>query len=899
MWTPWSALRRWRRLDSDFSEEINAHLALEADRLVAEGLSPRAAALEARRRFGNLTQVTEDFHRRRTVRWIEVLLRHTSRAARRLVHAPVFSSTVVLTLTLGIGATAAVFSLVDGVLLRPLPFARPGQLVDLSHSLAVHGITHVDQSDATYLYYAAANRVFSGIGAYRLVDVDLAAATADAAHVDRVQATRASASTFQVLGVPPLRGRVFQDDEDRPGSIPVVILSERLWRTRYAADPAMLGRRVSVDGVPHQVVGIMPSGFAFPDEQTALWLPIGIDPTRTESANFDLRAVARLRAGVTPEAAAAELQRLLPQVPEAYPGRLTAGAIALTRMRAVVRPLRDVIVGGIGRALWVVLGAAVCLLFTVCANVANLFLVRAEERQHEVAVRRALGAGRGEIAAEFLAEGLLLAATGGALGLAVAGAAVDVLRSVGSGFGISRLEVVGINGTVVAVTVGVVLLTALMTSFLPVFRTAGAASTDFLRTGRAATGGRGRHRARRAFVVAQVALALVLVTGAGLMARSFQRLRAVTPGFDAAHTYVFRQALPVADSADAIGSAALISREVDSVAQLPGVEAVGAISKLPLEAAGRRDTALFAEDRPPAMGAMPNVHQVVYASPDAFAALGMMLVEGRTFRRADPAHPLLDAIVTRALAKRYWGGSPAVGRRFRLAPDGPLFSVVGVTGDIHGTGLAEPPDETVFLPLVTAPGPALPDGGAGTRRWMPLELAIVVRAHRDPVSLAVPVERTLRALAPGVPVYGVRPMTDVVASSMARTSFTLLLLRIAAVAALLIGAVGLYGVVAYMVGLRAREMAVRIALGARPSALRRLVLRQALSITGIGVVLGLGATVLLTRFLDALLFDVAPTDPMTLFGSVVLLSAVAVVASWVPAQRAAVMDPVAVLRTDA
>ncbi|MGB7212212.1 MAG: ABC transporter permease [Gemmatimonadales bacterium] len=898
MWTPWSVIRRWRRPDSDFSEEISAHLALEADRLAAEGLAPHAAALEARRRFGNPMQAREAFHERRTVRWIEVLVRHASLASRRLAHAPVFSATVVLTLTLGIGATAAVFSLVDSVLLRPLPFAHPAQLVDLSHSMTLQGITHVDQSDATYLYYASANRVFTGIGAYRVVDVDLGAGAADPTQVDRVLAARASASTFRVLGVPPLRGRVFRDDEDRPGSIPVVVLSERVWRVRYGADPAMLDRTVMLDGVPHHVIGIMPSGFAFPDDQTALWLPIGIDPVRTRSANFDLRAVARLRNGVTPVAAAADLQQLLPHVPEAYPGRLTVGAITLTHMQTVVRPFQDVIVGGIGAALWVVLGAAVCLLFTVCANVANLFLVRAEERQHEVAVRRALGAGRGEIAAEFLAEGLLLAAAGGALGLVVAGVAVEVLRTVGSGFGIPRLDIVGVDGTVVAWTVGVVLLTALVTSFLPVFRAAGAASLEFLRTGRAATAGRGRHRARQAFVVAQVALALILVAGAGLMARSFQQLRAVAPGFDAAHAYAFRQALPVADTLDPIASALLITRELDSVAQLPGVEAVGAISKLPLDVAGRRDTAVFVEGRPLAMGSMPNVHQVVYATPDAFAALGMTFVEGRTFRRVDPLHPRLDAVVTRALAKRYWGVDPAVGKGFRLAPDGPLFTVIGVTGDIHGTGLADPPDETVYLPLVTAPGPAVPDGGAGSTRWMPLELAIVVRAHGDPVPLAGPVEHSLRALAPGVPVFGVRPMTAVVASSTARTSFTLLLLRIAAAAALLVGAIGLYGVVAYMVGLRAREMAVRIALGARPAAMRRLVLRQAMSITVIGVVLGLGATVLLMRFLSALLFDVAPTDPVTLIGSVVAMIVVAVVASWVPARRAAGMDPVAVLRAD-
>lgn len=899
MWGLLWFLKRRRRRDADFSEEIAAHLALEADRLVAEGLSPADAAYEARRRFGNVGLAQEAFHRRRTIGWIETFPQQLSRAARSLVRAPVFSITAVLTLTLGIGATTAVFSLVDGVLLRPLPFVRPDRLVDLSHTMVLQGVSQVDQSDATYLYYRSANHAFTAVGAYRTAAVNLGDGGAgDPARAERIEATRATASVFGLLGVAPLRGRVLREDEDLGGT-PVVILGERLWKVRYASDPGIIGRSVEVDGVAQEVVGVMPERFAFPSERTALWLPIGIDPARTKSAAFDFRGVARLRAGVTPQAAAADLQALLPHVPEVFPGRLTATAIRLTHMRPVVRSLRDTMVGGFGRALWVVFAAGAFLLLIACANVANLFLVRAEERQHDLAVRRTLGAGRGVIVAEFLAEGLLLATLGGALGLALGEAGLRALRSLPSGIAIPRLDSVGLDRAVLAVAAGITVLTALVMSVVPALRSFGPQVAFYLvQTSRGATAGRSRHRARRAFVIVQVALALVLVTGAGLMARSFQLLRSVPPGFDAARSYAFRVALPDAGYPTARDAVHFVTRALEEVAALPGVEAAGVVSKLPLDDEARADTAVFVEDRPVAMGAMPNVHQVAYATPGSFTALGIPFLQGRAFEPPDPARAPLEVVVTHALARRYWGEGQVVGRRVRLAPAGPWFTVVGVTRDIRGTRLDQPPDETVYLPLVTAPGAASADGGAGDARWTPRELAFVVRTSAASHDIATPAERTIRALAPTLPVYGVRTMTDVVARSTARTTFTLELLEIASLAALLIGAVGLYGVVSYMVSLRAREMAVRVALGAEPGALRRLVLKQALAVAAFGVVLGLGAATMLTRFLSALLFDVAPTDPATLLGAAALMSGVAVAASWVPARRAAAIDPASTLRAD-
>ncbi|HET7550925.1 MAG TPA: ABC transporter permease [Gemmatimonadaceae bacterium] len=903
MRNPLLFLRRRRRPDADFAEEIAAHLELEADRLVAEGLSRREAVHEAHRRFGNIGLVQEDFHRRRTIGWMEAIPQQLRRGARRLVRAPLFSITATLTIALGIGATTAVFSLVNGVLLRPLPFAHPDRLVDISHSIVLQGLSHVDQSDATYLYYRRANHVFTDVGAYRAADVNLSAVgSGDAARARRVEAARASASLFGVLGVAPMRGRVFRDDEDLPGAIPVAIIAERLWQEQYASDPGIVGSEIMVDGVVHEVIGVMPRSFAFPDEGTALWVPIGIDPANTKTAAFDYRAVGRLRPGMTPAAAAADLARLLPKVPEAFPGRLTANAIALTHMEPVVRPLRDVLLGGVGDALWVILGAAAFLLLIACANVANLFLVRAEERQHELAVRRALGAGRGVIVAEFFSEGVSVAVLGGVLGVALAVAGIHALRSMPSGIAIPRLGGVGVDGTVLAAAAGATLLTAFIMSVVPALRSYGAGGASVLvQTSRSATAGRSRHRTRRVFVVVQVALALVLITGAGLMARSFQALRSVNPGFDTARSYTFRVQLPNAAYPASGSVVGYVTRALDEISRLPGVQAAGAISKVPLETEARQDTAVFMEGKVPAGGmgqAMPDIHQVAYATPGSFSALGIPIIEGRSFDVPDASRAPLQAIVTSAFARRYWGDEPAVGRRVRFAPVGPWFTVIGVTGDVHGTRLDEPPDETVYLPLVIAPGPAMANGGADSTRWSPRELAFVVRSSAAPHDATLPVERTLRSLAPAVPVYGVRSMEEVVDRSTARTSFTMGLLEIASLTALVIGEVGLYGVVSYMVSLREREIAVRMALGAQPGALRRRVLGEAMAVAVVGIVVGLGVTLLSMRVIAALLFEVAPNDAATLAGAVAVMGVVALAASWIPARRAAAVDPATTLRTD-
>ncbi|HTJ23538.1 MAG TPA: FtsX-like permease family protein, partial [Gemmatimonadaceae bacterium] len=644
---------------------------------------------------------------------------------------------------------------------------------------------------------------------------------------------------------------------------------------------------------------VMPARFHWPTSSTELWLPIGIDPARTASAAFDYGGVARLRDGVSAEAAEADLQRLLPEVPVAFPGRLTVAAIVVTKMRAVVRPLRDVVVGDVGRILWIVLGAAACLLLIACANVTNLFLVRLEGRQHELAVRRALGAGRLDVAAELLTEGTMVAAVGGVLGVGLAATAMRILPALHVAMGVPRLDEVSMDGRVLLIAGVVTLMTILLVCAAPAFALGkGSPAAALNSANRTATRGWSKYGARQVFVVTQMAIGLVLLSAAGLMARSFAKLRSVEPGFESDRASIFRVALPRAAYADARAPASFIVRALDAMAAVPGVRAVAAVTKLPLLDEGRRDTALFVQEQPLSPGKMPNVHQVVFATPDYFRALGIPLVAGQTFEGVDPTRGRRDMIVSRALAARYWKDTrEAVGKHIRMALRGPWFTIVGVAGDVRGSGLDAPPDEITYLPMVAALGSA-GDVVATDSLWTPYEVAFVTRANVEPSAISARIERAVRSVDPSVPSYGSKVMSDVVAQSAARTSFTLLLLGVAAFGALGLALVGIYGVISYAVSLRARELAVRLALGAQPRDLRHMVTRQVTGLALVGIVAGLAGTVALTRVLARLLFGVTPTDPPALGGAALLLLAAAVAAGWFPARRAARTDPTRALQAE-
>jgi len=822
------------------------------------------------------------------------LIRH---ARRRLLRAPAFTASATLTLAAGIGGTVAAFALVNGVLLRPLPYRDAERLVHLEHTLAIAGVSRVDQSDATYLLYRRDNRVFSDLGIYRATSVNLAptAGQGGDAAPERVAAAVLTPSVFRVLAVAPVRGRGLTEDDAALGAAPVVVIGQGLWRRTFGSDPAIIGRRVSVDGIEREIVGVMPQSLRFPAPQTALWTPTQLDPAHTNSAAFEYQGIARLRDGVTVDAARADLNRLLPEVPEAFPGRLTADAIRVTHMQAVVRPLKEVLVGDVARTLWIVLGAVATLLLVACANVANLFLARGEGRRRELAVRRALGAGGGVLLAEFLMEAVILAAVGGALGLLAVAPAVRLLQVLGVGQSLPRLADVRVDAWVALFALGATTFAALVVSALPVLRTRrGDLASGLMEEGRSATAPAVRHRARRTLVVSQVALALVLLAAAGLLVRSFQRLRAVDPGFEASHALSFRLAFPSTAYPAATDAARAITQTLGALSALPGVAAAGMITKLPLDEEARQDSAVFLEDRPLTPGQIPGIHSIAFATPGYFAAMGIPVIEGQLFAAPDPSADLAktprQVVVSRAFAERYWKGQSAVGKRVRMDPRVDWSVIVGVVGDVRDAGLDRPPAELVYAPLLTT--------GLGGVERAPAGGAFVLRTAGDPVDLAATAREAVRRVAPGIPLYRVMPLSDLLSQSMARTTFTLVLLGLAALVATAIGAVGIYGVLAYLVSLRAREMGLRLALGAQPRDVRRLVMGHALADAGLGIAAGLAAALLLTRLLTAMLFGVGAADVGVLVGASVVLLVTALAASWLPARRAARLDPAIALRME-
>lgn len=823
--------------------------------------------------------------------------------ARRMRRAPTFALAVVLTFALGIGGAATVFAVVDGVLLRPLPYQQADRLVDLSHTLQVSGLSRVGQSDATYLGYRRHNQVFTDVGAYRVTSVNLAGrpGTGDAGSPIRVTAALATGSLFHVLSTTSLRGRTIRDDDGAPGAAPVAVIGQRLWNREFGGDAGIVGRPVMVDGVSRVIVGVMPASFGFPESTTDLWLPLPLDPAHVASAAFDYQAIGRLRDGVSVDAATLDLQRILPTVPEEFPGRLTAASIPAVHLRAAVRPLRDVVVGDVGRALWIVLAAVGVLLLIACANVANLFVARAEARQRELAVRRALGADGRAVLVEFLAEAAVLLAAGGALGIAAALAGVRLLQSSQAAASIPRLIDVRVDAAAFALVAVVTAIGALVVSTVSVARARNVPVAVLLGSGgRAATSGDAALAGRRAMVIVQVALALILLIGAGLLARSFARLRHVEPGFAAGRAMTLRLTLPEATYPGGPDAARFLLRGVDAIASLPGVEAAGVSSKLPLSEQGRQDSAVFIEDHPVSGagasmgGGVPDLHEIVFATPGYFRAMGIPLVAGRMLSPPDPAgQPSTGArevLVSAAFARRYWPGVAPIGKRIRMNPSDPWSTIVGVAGDVHDVALDRPVDQIVYAPIVT--------DDVNGKPWAPHTVALVVRSAGDPAGITTPVERTIGGLDPALPVYGVMPLSALLSAATARTAFTLFVLIAAAAIALGIGMIGIYGVIAYVVSLRTREIGVRLALGARPGRVGRMVMRRALTDALVGVVLGLAAAVVLTRAMTAILFDTAAVDLPTFAIAAALLLLTALAASWVPARRAAALDPAIALRAE-
>ena len=807
---------------------------------------------------------------------------------RRAAAGPGFSLVSLATLAIGIGANVAIFTVVNTVLLRPLPIPDSERLVMLRH--AAPGLAQLDElpmSDALYFLYAEESRTLDRVAVFR----DEQASFTGADNPQRVQAARVTASFFDVVRTPPRMGRAFTAEDDLPGAAPVVVLADGLWRTRFGADPDVLGRVVDVDGASVEVVGVMPPGFTFSRPNAELWRPMGLDRDNLQLGAFGINGVARIADGSTLEQVQAELGAMLSNLVEVFPDDGAAGVLSTAGFRPLVDRAREVVVGDVEATLWILLGAVGFLLLIACANVANLFLVRSEARHGEVAIRAALGERRGQLVGSVFVESLVLGVAGGLASVPLALLAVRLLVRFGPR-AVPRLDEISIDATVLAFGLAVSVAAGLLFGVLPAWRASAVAGTGHTTSGaRGATAGRERQLARRGLVVIQIALALTLLVGSGLAVRSFQKLAAVDPGFDPTDALTFGLALPLRDYETPESRLALHRQVVDRLRALPGASGAAAASTVPLggEVSGSGHTI---EGRPLADGEVPPVFMWKRISPAYFDAMRTELVEGRVFDPLDGERDAPVVIVSRAVARAQWPGESALGKGIRLggppAGEGQEWSrVVGVVDDVHEVAMHEDPPAMVYYPI---PGVI---GGVA----VPPVMRYVVRAP-NAAGLAGAARETVRGLDRTLPIAEIETLETLVWRARGERAFLMVLLVIAAVLALLLGSVGLYGVVSCMVAQRRREIAIRMAVGAQVTDVRRLVLVEASWMALLGVALGVAAAVVLTGRLQALLFETAPLDPVV-FGAVsALLAGICLLASWLPARRAARIDPMMVLRAE-
>jgi predicted permease len=808
---------------------------------------------------------------------------------RRLARSPLFTAVTVLTLAIGIGATTAVFTVVHGVLLEPLPFEHPERLVGVWHTAPGLGFDRLNQSPALYFTYREESEAFTDTG---LWDNDTASITGRGEPAE-VPVIRVTDGTLPLLGVRPLHGRLFSAEDDSPGTAETVILAHDYWRERFGADPAAVGQTLLVDGRPREVIAVMRPDLEFLDFEPSIYLPYRLDRGEVFFGNFSHQGVARLAPGATLDQANDEVARMIPMALDRFP--LPAG---FTREMATkaglgpnLRPLREDVVGDVGRLLWVLLGTVGIVLLIACGNVANLYLVRAEARRQELAVRSALGAGRARIGRGFLLESLLLGFAGGAAGLGLAWAGIRLLVTL-SPRGLPRLDEIAIDPSVVLFTLGVSIAAALAFSILPVIKLGGPQLLGALREGGRGAVGRGRNVTRNALVAVQIALALVLMIASGLMIRSFQALRSVDPGFrEPAEVQTLRLAIPEAEVEEPERVVQLHEELRRRLAALPGVESVALTTSITMDGWDSNDP-IFFEDFPPPADQIPPLRRFKWVSPGYLETMRQPLVAGRDLSWADVHDRAPVALVTENVAREHWPDDPAgsLGRRIKPYPTSPWRTIVGVVGDIRDDGPGEPATATVYWPMAMndffEPGLFAPRG-----------MAYAIRSSRvGTPGFLDEVRRTIWAVNRNLPLARVETLEEIVADSTARTSFTLVMLAIAAATALLLGGIGIYGVTSYAVAQRRREIGVRMALGARRRDVGGLVLRHGLALAGIGVAAGLAAAVGLTRLMSALLYGVGAVDPATYALGGAGAVALTLLASWFPARRAAAVDPLETLR---
>ncbi len=887
-----------RRRYNDLSVSIQEHIDEKTEELVEWGVPRDKAQRMARRDFGNVALIEE--RGREAWQWtaLESLLADVRQTLRRLRRTPGFTVTVLLTLAIGIGANTTVFSVVDGVLLKPLPYPEPDRLVALwMNAPGAAGLSNfvngLHLSASMYFTFSEQNRTFASMGIW----TPGTASVTGLAQPEEVRAIAMTDGVLETLDVPPVLGRWLSNAEQDPHGARAVMLSYGYWQRRFGGDRNVIGRSIQADSATWEIVGVMPQGFRVVDRDFDLLVPLAFDREHLKLAGFGFDGIARLKPGVTPAMADADITRLIGVWMDSWtngPGS-NPHFYETWKITPNVRLLKQQVIGNVSSVLWVVMATVGLVMLIACTNVANLLLVRADARQQELAIRAALGAGRARIARELLLESVLLGLMGGVLAVGVAYGSLKLLLAMGPA-DLPRLSEISLNAGSLGFTLALAVLSGLLFGSIPAWKYAqvrGAATA--LGSARTASAGRERHRSRNLLVIAQVAMALVLLVSALLMIRTFAALRRVEPGFaDAAHLQTMRIAIPDLLVADPRVVTRMENDIADKLAGIPGVQSVGFAAAVPMEGISPNWDQMRVEGIN-YEGEDPPLRLFNFVSPGYFKTAGTRLVAGREFTWNDIYGLKPMVMVSENFARESWGSAAgAVGKRVRQFSTTPWMEVIGVVEDVRHNGVNEDAPAIVYWPAMYE-SPYTPQPVVMAQR----SVTFAIRSARaGNEAFLNDVQRAVWSVNGNLPVASMQTMQDLYGASMAQTSFTLVMLAIAGSMALLLGIIGIYGVISYGVAQRTREIGIRLALGAQKRELQWMFVRSALLLTAVGVAIGLATAAGLMQTMRSLLFHVSPLDPFTYMTVPLVLALAAVLASYLPARRAAAVDPVEALRSE-